>query len=79
MVLDISKAFDRVWHASLPHKVKFYGVSGQIFGLTLSFLSKRWLRVVLDAKFLQAYLVKGTVMETEKALINNRLRVLKLS
>ena len=39
--LDISKAFDRVWHAGLLHKLKSYGVSGQIFGLISSFLSTR--------------------------------------
>ena len=39
MVLDISKAFDRVWHAGLLHKLKSYGVSGQIFGLISSFFS----------------------------------------
>ena len=48
VVLDISKAFDRVWHAGLLHKLKSYGVSGQIFGLVSSFLSNRRLRVVLD-------------------------------
>ena len=37
--LDISKAFDRVWHAGILHKVKSYGISGQIFGLISSFLS----------------------------------------
>ena len=31
--LDISKAFNRVWHAGLLHKPKSYGISGQIFGL----------------------------------------------
>ena len=30
--LDISKAVDRVWHAGLLHKLKSYGISGQIFG-----------------------------------------------
>ena len=34
--LDISKAFDRVWYAGLLHKLKFYGISGQIFGLISS-------------------------------------------
>ena len=41
VTLDISKAFDRVWHAGLLHKLKSYGISGQIFGLTSSFLSNR--------------------------------------
>ena len=39
--LDISKTFDRVWHAALLHKLKFYGISGQIFDLISSFLINR--------------------------------------
>ena len=50
VTLDISKAFDRVWHAGLLHKSKFCGIPGQIFGLISSFLSSRLLRVVLDGK-----------------------------
>ena len=30
VALDISKAFDRVWHAVVLHKLKFYGISGHI-------------------------------------------------
>ena len=41
VALDISKAFDRVWHAGLLHKLKSYGISGQIFDLISSFLSNR--------------------------------------
>ena len=50
VALDISKAFDRVWHAGLLHKLKSYRISGQVFGLISSFLSNRWLQVVLDGK-----------------------------
>ena len=50
VALDISKAFDRVWHAGLLHKRKSYRISGQIFGFISSFLSNRRLRVVLDGK-----------------------------
>ena len=50
VALDISKAFDRVWHAGVLHKLKSYGISGQIFGLISSFLSNRWLHVILDGK-----------------------------
>ena len=50
VALDISKAFNRVWHAGLLHKLKSYGTSGQIFGCISSFLSNRLLRVVLDGK-----------------------------
>ena len=35
------RAFDRVWHAGLLHKLKSYGISCQIFGLISSFLSNR--------------------------------------
>ena len=58
---DISKAFDRVWHAGLLHKLKSYGISGQIFGLISSFLSNRQLRVVLDGKSSQEYPVNAAV------------------
>ena len=61
VALDISKAFDRVWHAGLLHKLKSYGISGQIFGLISSFLSNRWLRVALDRKSSQKYPVNDGV------------------
>ena len=60
VALNISMAFDRVWHAGLLHKVKSYGISGQIFGL-ISFLSNRRLRVVLDGKSSQEYPVNAGV------------------
>ena len=50
-----------VWHAGLLHKLKSYGISGQIFGLISSFLSNRQLRVVLDGKSSQEYPVNAGV------------------
>ena len=61
MVLDISKAFDRVWHAGLLQKLTSYGITGQIFGLVSSFLSNRWRGVVLDGKSSQEYPVNAGV------------------
>ena len=61
VALDISKAFDRDWHAGLLHKLKSYGISGQIIGLISSFLSNRWLQVVLDGKSSQEYPVNAGV------------------
>ena len=59
--LDISKSFDRVWHAGLLHKPKSCGISGQIFDLISSFLSNRKLQVVLDGKSSQEYPVNAGV------------------
>ena len=59
VALDISKAFDRVWHAGLLHKLRSYGISGRIFGLISSFLSNR--RVRSDGKFSQEYPVNAGV------------------
>ena len=61
LTLDISKAFDRVWHAGLLRKLKSYGISGQIFGLISSFLSKKRLRIVLGGKSSQEYPVNAGV------------------
>ena len=63
VALDISKAFDRVWHAGLIHKLKSYGISGQIFDLISSFLSNRRLRVVVDGKSSQEYPVNAGVSQ----------------
>ena len=61
VALDISKAFDRVWHTGPLHKIRSYGISGQIFGLISFFLSNRRLRVVLDGKSSQEYPVNAGV------------------
>ena len=61
VALDMSKVFDRVWHAGLLHKLKSYGISGQIFSLISSFLSNRRLRVVLDGNSSQEYSVNAGV------------------
>ena len=61
VALDISKAFDRVWHAGLLHKIWSYGISGQMSGLISSFLRNRWLWVVLDGTSLQEYPVNAGV------------------
>ena len=50
VVLDISKAVDRVWHNGLLRNVKSYEISGQIFYLISSLLSNRPLWVVLNGK-----------------------------
>ena len=76
VALDTSKASERVWHAGLLHKLKSYGISGQIFGLISSFLSIRQLRVVLDGKFSQEYPVnagdpQGSILGPKLFLLYN--------
>ena len=56
-----TRAFDRVWHAGLLHKLKSYGISGQIFGHISSFFSNGWLQVVLNGKSSQEYPVNAGV------------------
>ena len=48
--LDISKAFDRVWHEGLIYKVKCTGVTGLPLELIQSFLSHRFQKVVLNVQ-----------------------------
>ena len=65
VALDISMAFDRVWHPGLLHKLKSQisssQIPGQMFGLISSFLSNRRLRVVLNGKSSQEYPVNAGV------------------
>ena len=48
--LDISKAFDRVWHEALIFKLRSYGISDFLLHLFNSFLSERLQRVVLNSQ-----------------------------
>ena len=50
MALDISKAFDKVWHAENLHNLASYGADGKAHGIILSFLKRRKMNVVLDGK-----------------------------
>ena len=64
VALDISKTFDRVWHAGLFQKLDCYGISGYIIDIISSFLSNRPLRVVLDVKSSQEYPVNAGVPQS---------------
>ena len=64
VVLDISRTFYRVWHAGILHKLKSYGIPGQILGLISSFLSNRQPRVVLDGESSQEYPVNAGVPQS---------------
>ena len=48
--LDISKAFDKVWHDRLIFKLKTYGVEGNLLLLLKNYLENREQRVVLNGQ-----------------------------
>ena len=48
--LDISKAFDKVWHEGLLFKLEHVGISGNLLSLLKSFLNNRFQRVVLNCQ-----------------------------
>ena len=48
--LDMSKAFDRVWHDGLLYKLKCNGIQGNVYNLLSSFLSNRYQRVLLNGQ-----------------------------
>ena len=48
--LDISKAFDKVWHEGLIYKIKSMGISGEILNLLENYLSDRYQRVALNGQ-----------------------------
>ena len=48
--LDLSKAFDRVWHDGLIYKINRIGITGNSLNLIESFLSNRFQWVVLNGQ-----------------------------
>ena len=48
--LDMSKAFDKVWHKGLIFKLKSYGVEGNLFNLLHNYLNNRKQRVTLNGQ-----------------------------
>ena len=48
--LDLSKAFDRVWHKGLLYKHECSGISGNLLALIRDFLANREQRVLLNGK-----------------------------
>ena len=48
--LDLSKAFDRVWHEGLLYKLECNGITGNLLTLIEDYLANRKQRVVLNGK-----------------------------
>ena len=49
--LDISKAFDKVWHEGLIFKLKQNGISGNLLNFFTSYLSNRHQRVGVNGSY----------------------------
>ena len=48
--LDMSKAFEKVWHQGLLYKVNSMGISGELYDLLGNYLSGRFQSVVLNGQ-----------------------------
>ena len=67
--LDISKAFDRVWHRGLIAKLRSIGVEGNLLNWFISYLSCRKQRVIIkevhsDWRNIEAGVPQGSVSFT---------------
>ena len=49
--LDISKAFDKVWHHGLHYKPRQNGISGELLSSLTDFLDNRTQRVILNGQY----------------------------
>ena len=64
--LDVSKAFDKVWHEGLTFKIKQMGITGCLFEWLKSYISERYQKVVLNGMeshlcFLEAGVPQGSI------------------
>ena len=48
--LDLSKAFDKIWHQGLLFKLEFFGIRGKLFNLLEDYLPNRFRRVLLNGQ-----------------------------
>lgn len=67
LFIDISKAFDKVWHDGLIVKLKEFGISQQIISILATFLRERTFQVrygteISDKKSIEAGVPQGAVL-----------------
>ena len=68
VLLDLSKAFDRLWHDGLMYKLKTLGICGNYYGLIHSFLGDTHQRVALNGQsskwsHIKAGVTQGSILE----------------
>ena len=49
--LDISKAFNKVWHQGLHYKLRQNGISSELLNVLTDFLDNRTQRVILNGQY----------------------------
>ena len=65
--LDISKAFDKVWHQGLHYKLRQNCISGELLNILRDFLDNRTERVILNGQYsswakIEAGVPQGSVL-----------------
>ena len=65
--LDMSKAFDKVWHEGLLYKLREYGIHGNLYNLLINYLMCRKQRTLIngqvsDWKPISAGVPQGSVL-----------------
>ena len=83
VVLDLSKAFDKVPHKQLHLKLNHYGVCGQFYSQERTFLCDRFQQVVVDGYCNASMLVisgvpQGSVLHGMNMLIGQYTRQIML-
>lgn len=63
IALDVLKAFDKVWHRRLIHKLSDYVIKGSVFSIIKSFLRGRSLNVIVNGQFLDAQVINASVLQ----------------
>ena len=66
-ILDFTKAFDKVPHKRLIHKLKYYGITGPISSWIESFLAERTQQVVINGSMpiqVTSGIPQGTVLDS---------------
>ena len=48
--LDISKAFEKMWHEGFLYKLRFMGILGELYNLLGNYLLGRFQKVILNGK-----------------------------
>ena len=48
--MDLSKAFDQVWHQGLLFKLESFGIRGKLLSLLEDYLSNRFQRILLNGQ-----------------------------